>query len=115
MCAAGVYLTFFTRPRFGLYGLWCGFTTGLSLLALVLVGIILGTDWEREMRRAQLRIERYNREAMPLSWGGQDGGVDTRGRVSFLSQASAIPGSRALGLLQNVTPIYSCNMTGYIK
>mmetsp|Transcript_35848 Transcript_35848/g.66908 ORF Transcript_35848/g.66908 Transcript_35848/m.66908 type:complete len:102 (-) Transcript_35848:116-421(-) len=49
------------------------------------------------MRRAQLRIERYNREAMPLSWGGQDGGVDTRGRVSFLSQASAIPGSRALG------------------
>ena len=92
-----MYLTFFTRPRFGLYGLWCGFTTGLSLLALVLVGIIVGTDWDREMRRAQLRIERYNQMATPQAWTGNHGGIDGRGRLSFLSQASAIPGSRALG------------------
>ena len=31
----GIYLTFFTRPRFGVYGLWCGFTVGLGMLSLV--------------------------------------------------------------------------------
>jgi hypothetical protein len=35
--------------------------------------------------------------ATPQAWTGNQGGIDRRGRLSFLSQASAIPGSRALG------------------
>ena len=93
----GIYLTFFTRPRFGLYGLWCGFTTGLGLLSAMLTVIILFTDWDREVRRTQLRIEKYNQLATPWAWTGDSERIDTRGRLSFLTQASAIPGSRALG------------------
>jgi hypothetical protein len=54
----GLYLAFYTRPRVGINGIWYGFITGLSLLALVLLFIIFTTDWEREVRRARLRIEK---------------------------------------------------------
>jgi hypothetical protein len=95
----GVYLSFFTRPRFGVYGLWCGFSVGMGMLALVLVGIVLTTDWEREVRRTQVRIEKYSQSNAPLSWSGQQSGAgDERGRLAFITQASAIPGARALGI-----------------
>ena len=61
------------------------------------MGTVFLTDWNREMRRTQLRIEKYRQSATPLTWTGQDGQVDVRGRLSYLTQASAIPGSRALG------------------
>lgn len=74
----GIYLAFFTRPRNGLYGLWYGFMVGVSLLGFVLMFIIVTTNWEREVRRARVRAEKYQNS------------FDT-------VQASPHPGSRALG------------------
>jgi hypothetical protein len=82
----GLYLAFFTRPRVGITGLWYGFITGLSLLNLVLLFIIFTTDWEREVRRARLRLEKYQ-----------------QGSTGRVLQSMPFVGSRSLGgfLLMN--------------
>jgi multidrug resistance protein, MATE family len=74
----GIYLAFFTRPRNGLYGLWYGFLAGVGLLGCLMMFIIVTTNWEREVRRARVRAEKYQNS------------FDT-------VQASPHPGSRALG------------------
>ncbi len=75
----GLYLTFYTRPRTGLKGLWYGFITGLSMLSIVLATIILTTDWEREVRRARIRVEKYQNhyetfQTSPMTGGRALGG-----------------------------------------
>jgi multidrug resistance protein, MATE family len=57
----GLYLAFYTRPRVGMIGIWYGYLTGLGLLSLILLLIILTTDWEREVRRSRLRYEKYQK------------------------------------------------------
>ena len=74
----GMYLAFFTRPRNGLYGIWYGFITGLALLGAVLIFIIFTTNWQREVRRARVRAEKYHNS------------FDT-------VQSSPHPGGRAVG------------------
>lgn len=75
----GLYLTFYTRPRTGIKGLWYGFITGLSMLSIVLLSIIFTTDWEREVRRARIRVEKYQNhyetfQTSPMTGGRALGG-----------------------------------------
>ena len=76
----GLYLAFYTRPRTGIKGLWYGFITGLGSLSVILLVIILTTDWEREVRRARIRVEKFQQnslntiQAMPLIGGRSLGG-----------------------------------------
>lgn len=76
----GLYLAFYTRPRTGILGIWYGFITGLGLLSIVLLTIILTTDWEREVRRARIRVEKFQQnslntiQTMPLIGGRSLGG-----------------------------------------
>eukprot|EP00602_Paraphysomonas_sp_CaronLab_P004506 CAMPEP_0185037116 /NCGR_PEP_ID=MMETSP1103-20130426/31084_1 /TAXON_ID=36769 /ORGANISM="Paraphysomonas bandaiensis, Strain Caron Lab Isolate" /LENGTH=418 /DNA_ID=CAMNT_0027574943 /DNA_START=562 /DNA_END=1818 /DNA_ORIENTATION=- len=74
----GMYLAFFTRPRNGLYGLWYGLATGVGFLVFILLLIVITTDWELEVRRERIRVEKYQN--------------------SFsIVQACPVPGSRAQG------------------
>lgn len=52
------YLAYFTEPQALLLGFWVGYTVGWGMLAVVMlmyVGFLI--DWEREVRRAQLRMQ----------------------------------------------------------
>jgi MATE family multidrug resistance protein len=75
----GVYLCFYARPSFGIQGMWYGFITGVGLLCVLLVGIIWTTDWEYEVRRARIHIEKYQSNGFRVV------------------QAAPMIGSRALG------------------
>lgn len=57
------YLGFIARPTFGMTGLWIGIITAQGLAALVsLVGVVT-IDWEREVRRAAVRLARLEGSA----------------------------------------------------
>jgi hypothetical protein len=52
------YLAYFTSPQALLVGFWVGYTVGWVMLALFLLLYIAAlTDWEREVRRTQLRMQ----------------------------------------------------------
>ena len=55
---AGVYLAYFARPTFELYGFWIGIASGYALNAATLVLLVLAIDWEYEVKRATVRARR---------------------------------------------------------
>ena len=65
----GIYWAFVARPSYGMHGLWYGFITGGGSLTLMLLIIVLSSDWEREVRRARVRAEKLsqNREILQAS------------------------------------------------
>ena len=54
----GLSLVYFARPTYGLEGLWTGVTSGMFLLAMVLLGIVFTIDWDREVRKTLLKSNR---------------------------------------------------------
>lgn len=87
---AGLVLAFYVRPSYGINGLWYGYTLGIGMQTVVLVGMIVGTDWETEVRKARLRIEHLTEGIT-----GSDG--TSRDALYEMQIAVPRPGSRALG------------------
>lgn len=77
----GLYLAFFTRPRYGIDGIWYGFIVALGLLSSLLLFIILTTDWEREVRRARVRAEKYQNSFETIQATPRPGGRGLGGFV----------------------------------
>lgn len=87
---AGLVLAFYVRPSYGINGIWYGYTLGIGMQTVVLVGMILTMDWETEVRKARLRIEHLT-ENIP----GSDG--SSLDALSEMQMAIPRPGSRASG------------------
>ncbi|THH17466.1 hypothetical protein EW146_g3355 [Bondarzewia mesenterica] len=51
----GIFLAF--KQSMGLKGLWVGLTVALCGCALILLWIVLKTDWEREEKKVRIRLE----------------------------------------------------------
>ncbi|KAH9477940.1 putative transporter C4B3.13 [Psilocybe cubensis] len=70
----GIYLTFW--HDMGLHGLWIGLTFSLVYCALCETYIVLRTDWDREVGRAQRRVKdgEAGKKGMEAREGGE--GVD---------------------------------------
>ena len=67
----GIYLAYIARPSYGMHGLWYGFITGGGALAVMLLTLVLSSDWDREVRRARVRAEKLsnNREILQAGVG----------------------------------------------
>eukprot|EP01041_Mallomonas_annulata_P006635 gene6635-13444_t len=51
----GVYLAFFSRPSFGITGLWIGLATSAALLSIVYILLLSNINWDEEKKLARLR------------------------------------------------------------
>ena len=90
---AGLVLAFYVRPSYGINGLWYGYTLGIGMQCVVLVGMISNLDWNTEVRKARLRIEHLI-EDIPEYTGS---GVSSTDALSEIQVAVPRPGSRAPG------------------
>jgi hypothetical protein len=93
---AGVAMAFYARPGIGMEGIWYGFALGAGMQTIVLVGLVISADWDREVRKARLRIssleERRNDDEA-------EGLLNSDGVIMKPEPLFGIPrpGSRALG------------------
>ncbi len=54
---SGVYMAFFTSPKFNLDGLWYGILAGTGSLTCLLIVIVITINWEKETNKMILRYD----------------------------------------------------------
>lgn len=62
----GLWLTF--SRDMGLMGLWLGLTVALVILSIVGLWMCLKTDWEREVEKVRIRMEK--KSVRPIDFSG---------------------------------------------
>jgi len=82
---AAIFLAFIVRPTYGLDGFWYGILIGVGCLLFSLLLLVVGIDWELEVKRALYRLDRLR-------------GVDGSAALPMPR-----PGSRAVGGLDLFT------------
>jgi hypothetical protein len=75
----GLYLTFVSRPTYGLEGMWIGQIVGMTLLSIILFLQVLLLDWEKEARKVEYRQRRSRRG---IGSGASGAGADASGGSS---------------------------------
>lgn len=64
-----VYLGYYARPTYGLLGFWYGITLGMTLLAIILLILLIGTiNWQMEARRAIYRLRKQGTSGGSLEY-----------------------------------------------
>ena len=77
-----IFLAFIVRPTYGLDGFWYGILIGVGCLLFSILLLVVGIDWELEVKRALYRLDRLRgvdgSEALPMPRPGSRavGGLD---------------------------------------